>query len=232
MHVGGHAHGAAHAGEAAVRRHQQAAVQLAAIVQLCLHALFRLVDAQHFAAADQFDVVVPGDAVLHAVVGCTPDPVVGYEPAQLAGFALVAANHHGKGRGAIENLGIFQRCKGGRLVCLDARPQPKLAHLLCRALRQRDFAAVKGGVFQRGLCLLLDHADAQAMTRQDACQTQSGRASAHNQNVEFHGHSVAISSGPIRLLAFRLCGRRLSACSRGSTPHPSESRRWQSIPKR
>ena len=190
VHVGSQTHGAARAGEAAVGGHQQARVEGAAVFQCHMCSVVVTPHTPGFLAGEQGDVLMRGDAVLHAVPRGLADQVVGDEPAQFAARRQRVADDQTERIGAVQHLCVAQLGEGRRLDLLDPLPQAELAQGVCRPLRKGDFASVEGRMREGFLGLLVQHADAQALARQRPCQTQSGRAGTHNQNVVIHGEAV------------------------------------------
>jgi hypothetical protein len=135
----------------------------------------------------QGDVVVLLLCGAQFLEGGAPDQVVGYQPAQFAVLRELVVDDHGEGRGAVEYLGIAQRCERAGLVCRDALPQSQIAQDLRGMLGQRDFAPVIGRVFNGAQGLLLHHGDAQPVAGKRTCQAQARRAGAADQDVVVHG---------------------------------------------
>ena len=77
MHIRSNPHRAADGGKTAVGCHQQTAAQACAIVQLQLRALVVAVGLDDLLAAHQRDVAVLGHAILHTVISCLADQVIG-----------------------------------------------------------------------------------------------------------------------------------------------------------
>ena len=190
MHVRSNPHRAADGGETAVGCHQQTAAQACAIVQLQLRALVVAVGLDDLLAAHQRDVAVLGHAILHTVISCLADQVIGCKPAQFAGLAVLTPDHHGKCRRAVEYLRILQRRQRNRIQRLDAFPQTQLPHEPGRMLCQGDFPPVEGRFFKSFLLLLLHHGNAQAVAGKRPRQTQACWSRARYHYVIVHSYAV------------------------------------------
>ena len=187
VHVGANAHGATGAGKTAVGRNQQSSRKGLAAGQPHMRAFSVGVGMGHTLAGQQGDVAIFVLCGAQFGKGGASDQVVGHQPAQFGVAREAVLDAHGVGRQAVEHLGVAQGRERRGFIAFDASPQAQHTHLVGGALRQCDFAAVVGRVFQCGQRLWVRDADGQPAARERTRQAEPCGAGAADENVVVHG---------------------------------------------
>ena len=196
VHMRRDAHHAPGGGKTAVGRHDQPGAQHLAVFQRHRATVGIAAHIGHLDPCQQRDVAVVFLGLLHGIDCSLADQVVGHQPAQLSALAQFMANHHRIGGGSVHHLGVAQ---GGNGRGVDALPQAQRLHQLGRLLGERDLAAVKGGLLDARLGLLLDHEDFELASAQGPRHAQPGRAGSHNHDIRIH--TVPSRNGTARIPA-------------------------------
>ena len=185
VHVGRNADLAAGLRKTAVCRHQQAGGQFFAVIQCNIRTVGIGAGFFHAHACQQGNIVLLG----HCVVSGFADVVVGNQVAQAVGRTAARLCRLREmelvGRGAVPNFRIAERVN---FVFGYTLPHAQAFHNLFREVGQGDFAAVVGWVGNAFERAFFHYGNPQAAVGQGACETQSRRPCADDDNIRMPVH--------------------------------------------